>query len=1339
MRRGLTCHGKWLQLVLLRGFFCSFFLLCAVAQVNAVECTVGGGTYIIGAEMVADECIPEGMNDDTPIHSQIRSIICDNGEVVVMPGSTVSEGNATPNQIISSLKSYPYKVYRNVEGSHIVGVHRYYFGTIDGRPMGGYSTGTVTTGLFEAGFILPDAPTCRGGDYNSCSNEIPVGSSVNQGSGRYSHTQKLFTTGGTQPLSLDVDLFYRSFPQFPGAIGSGWSHSYEIMLAPGPGNSRVFWQFGKRRVYEFYTSGYVAPRGDYSALVENADGSLTLTEENGLVRDFAADGRILAMTDRNGNSLTFSYADGQLTSVTDANGRILTLTYDENGKLQAFADPIGHIYGLDYTDGLLTGVRYPDGAVWEYAYNSNNLLISKTDPNGNLTQYDFDTDGRVIQVIDPQNNSRSFTHAVSAPVGRVPEAFPASVVPDRDFVLSEQSGGEWGFQFDPSHEKVTRKTGPLGHETVYDYDALGQLINKVEPDIGTTSYVYDNGGHVVSMIDPLGQLTEWTYNSFGQVLTVGGAPGDYSFTYDVGGNLLTRTKPAGETTTFAYDNAGNLVAIIDPLGRVTSLTYDSANNPVTLTRSTGAQYTMTYDANGNLLTLRDPLGRVTNMVYDSRNQLQQITAAGGQVTRFSYDGNGNRTSVVDANGHETRFSYNHQQQLTSFLDALDHQTLLAYEVPGCPSCGGISPLSSVTAANGGQTAFAYDLLGRLISTTDPLGMVETLSYAATRNPVSKTAADGSSVAYSYDALQRLTGKTLSTGDSISYVYDSRNNVTSAANEQNSYAFTYDEANRLILVSDSRGVSIAYQYDAAGNRTALTLQPGAENEQTIAYAYDEGDRPTGMLTSEGSFSFSYDLADRPATLSYPNGIVAHYNYDDINQSDWLIGIDYADSTIGEDLLAIAYPQHDALGQRLQSTTDGITTSYGYDAAGRVTRAQTGSSVEAYSYDEVGNRIAGPTVKDTADTAYEHNLANQMIEGRKFAYQYDARGNQLYRVLNSIGTKHWVYTWNAENQLTQADMINDGQIIREVSFQYDAFGRRITKQIVQNGRTLTTSYFYDEEDIILQVTDDGADTTTTWYVHGPGIDEPLAMIEDETPYFYHADDLGSIAALTDVDGQIVQRYSYNAFGMLTRVQNPEFKNSYAFTGREWDKELGLYYYRARYYDPMEGRFISQDPIGFARGDVNLYGYVENNPVNWVDPWGLFQFGTRPLQGFPMSMSLGNSNLSLTHENGFYDDGRNVGYFPTGIGSDDPSQLGNYKKFGPFYEDSLMSVAENNIKNSGTFLPDDPNESWYSNSNPYDYDLTSHNCQDFSDALRAEYKKLGGHICPTPFVRGLCSSIR
>jgi RHS repeat-associated protein len=125
-----------------------------------------------------------------------------------------------------------------------------------------------------------------------------------------------------------------------------------------------------------------------------------------------------------------------------------------------------------------------------------------------------------------------------------------------------------------------------------------------------------------------------------------------------------------------------------------------------------------------------------------------------------------------------------------------------------------------------------------------------------------------------------------------------------------------------------------------------------------------------------------------------------------------------------------------------------------------------------------------------------------------------------------------------------------------------------------------------------------------VHGPGIDEPLAIEQQGKVYFYHADGLGSITSLTDAKGRVVQSCEYDSFGSVRQHGN-HVKQPYGFTAREWDSETGLYFYRARYYDPQVGRFISKDPIGFNGGDVVLYGYVQNNPVNWGDPWGLDRY--------------------------------------------------------------------------------------------------------------------------------------
>lgn len=159
-----------------------------------------------------------------------------------------------------------------------------------------------------------------------------------------------------------------------------------------------------------------------------------------------------------------------------------------------------------------------------------------------------------------------------------------------------------------------------------------------------------------------------------------------------------------------------------------------------------------------------------------------------------------------------------------------------------------------------------------------------------------------------------------------------------------------------------------------------------------------------------------------------------------------------------------------------------------------------------------------------------------------------------------------------------------------FAYDPLGRRVEK--VAAG--VTTTYTYDGEDVLRDV----AGSSTLKYVYGPGIDEPLAQ-EDGAGVlsYFHADGLGSIVKTTNSAGAVIASRQYDAFGDLELGTT----NGFSFTGREWDSEMGLYYHRARYYDPKIGRFLSEDPIRF-NGGINFYAYVSNNPVNSKDPFGL-----------------------------------------------------------------------------------------------------------------------------------------
>jgi RHS repeat-associated protein len=205
-----------------------------------------------------------------------------------------------------------------------------------------------------------------------------------------------------------------------------------------------------------------------------------------------------------------------------------------------------------------------------------------------------------------------------------------------------------------------------------------------------------------------------------------------------------------------------------------------------------------------------------------------------------------------------------------------------------------------------------------------------------------------------------------------------------------------------------------------------------------------------------------------------------------------------------------------------------------------------------------------------------------------YTYDADGNTLSKTNNGGAT---TYTWDFENRLTSVTQPS-GSV---TSFVYDPFGRRIQKTAPSG----TTTYVYDGDNIIEELTGTTG-TMSERYTYGPGIDEPLVGQRQPKIFYYEADGLGSVTSLTDPTGAVAATYSYDSFGFMT-ASTGSATNWFRYTARQFDSDTGLYYYRARYYDPAAGRFLSEDPTHFSAG-VNFYSYVENQPMDLADPFGL-----------------------------------------------------------------------------------------------------------------------------------------
>ena len=273
---------------------------------------------------------------------------------------------------------------------------------------------------------------------------------------------------------------------------------------------------------------------------------------------------------------------------------------------------------------------------------------------------------------------------------------------------------------------------------------------------------------------------------------------------------------------------------------------------------------------------------------------------------------------------------------------------------------------------------------------------------------------------------------------------------------------------------------------------------------------------------------------------------------------------------------------ARGNRLTNTDMSGTDAYSYDVYQQLAKAlHPDQPEEDYAYDGVGNRLNGSGLN------YTYSADNRMLTKDINKYSYDANGNTISKTDASGVTS---YQFDFENRLIKAVMPNN----TIAQYEYDALGRRIEKNV--NG--VIKKYLYDGYNILAEYDNNGNQVAR--YTQNLAIDDPLAMARGGSVHYYHKDALGSITAMTDVNGQVAQTYEYDSFGNIAN-QTGNIENPFTYTGREYDAETGLYFYRARYYDSKAGRFINEDPIGFE-GGINLFRYVYSSPITYIDSDGL-----------------------------------------------------------------------------------------------------------------------------------------
>jgi RHS repeat-associated protein len=752
----------------------------------------------------------------------------------------------------------------------------------------------------------------------------------------------------------------------------------------------------------------------------------------------------------------------------------------------------------------------------------------------------------------------------------------------------------------------------------YEYDSNGNVVAETNALGQTKTYTYDSNFNVTS--ESFGGATvSYTYNNFNEPLTVTDPLGSVTTNkYDAHGNLVSVTSPAPDAnalpsvTQFAYDSKGELIQITDPLGNPTIMTYTPLGLIATIKDAQGNVTSYQYDAHGNRIAAIDALNNQTSFAYDASDRLTRITYPDQMSVSFGYDYRGRRTSITDQNGNATTYAYDDADRLISVTDAALNTTLYAYDTE--------NNVVSITDADQHSTSLKYDNFGRVTETDFPSSLAETYTYDAIGNLTSRTDRKGQTIQYVYNALNRLNhiGYPDSTG--VDYVYDLVGKIQHVNDPSGSYGFAYDNQGRLIGATTQyaflpgRTFAVNYTYDAASHRK--TMRDG-ENGLTT-YSYDTLNRLKNIVDFNNDiFGYSYDQLSRRISLTRANGVNTSYTYDNLSR---LLSVLHQAGGVTIDGSSYGL---DAVGNRTSKTDQrvNVTTDYSYDKVYQLTEAlKLGGAnclpsgcanliTEQYSYDAVGNRLSSLAM------SYSYNPSNELISSPSGSYTYDANGSML---ADPSGRS---YAWDFTNRLTQVTLVTGGT----VSFKYDPFGRRIQKSLVQGGTTRVTNYLYDGANIIEEL--DASGNTIAKYSQSLNMDQPLAMTRQGITSFYQQDAIGATTSLVDPSGTTTDTYTYDSFGNIT-ASSGSTVNPFRYTGRELDAETGIYYYRARYYDPSIGRFLGEDPVRL-RGGINFYTYVRNNPLKYADPRGLaaqsvpqFFFGVSGGIGGPRVAAFGEA---------------------------------------------------------------------------------------------------------------------
>lgn len=505
----------------------------------------------------------------------------------------------------------------------------------------------------------------------------------------------------------------------------------------------------------------------------------------------------------------------------------------------------------------------------------------------------------------------------------------------------------------------------------------------------------------------------------------------------------------------------------------------------------------------------------------------------------------------------------------------------------------------------------------------PLGMpadtVRLFQYDKNNQMIKEQKANGHEISYEYDPCGRVTKETTSDGAVVQFTYDKNGNCTQMTDAQGTTYYKYNLLNELIAVKFPNTDLLSYSYDAKGRLTAIMYPNGWK----VAYSYDSSDRLITVTDQSGTTTYTYnDLANTLSKVTLANGVTTEYQYDPAKRIT-----DVTHKRSDESIIASYHYTFDANGNRTQIVEEGSLgskkTTCTYDKLNRLVSVEHAGGFEKYTYDQLGNRLSKET--STGVIHYEYDQRNRLIKAGDMQFFYDRSGNLIKKASPNDTAE---YSYDAHDNL-----IEFRNSKYTVQYSYDGARRRTAKSV--NGETMY--YINDVRSPITQVMlkTTSSKQVAALYTYG------LSRLAQKLPsgscfYLYDYPDR-SVIALVDIEQCIVNSYAYDSFG-CGQYDKTRIPNDFSYAGEAYEAETGLIYLRNRYYDPELGRFISADAEFGSKTNpqsLNPYTYVNNNPLNFIDPLGLrsakacaYAAGTKTKNG---TSAIGHGFWVLTYDDG------------------------------------------------------------------------------------------------------------